>query len=209
MGSHARTVVGYRDPHRVGGVTSDDPDQAVLPPMQCLGGVEDQVEQGVFQVPLDSRRGTDRGIDVELETRQSAARAMKIDDELERLANGDRAELRRLDGVQYPREQVERAAQVGARFPENLLEFGVRIAQEIGQQRQRLGGAPDVVQNPARRHAEGGGTVGRDQQVQVPIGRWNGGDSPTYTGFSVFPARRWTSEGARQAARGPAGRSRI
>ena len=65
--------------------------------------------------------------------------------------------------MNHPGEQIEGAGEMSARFPEDLLDVGVWIADEIGEQGQRLGRASQIVQDPPRRHAECGGSVGGDQ----------------------------------------------
>jgi hypothetical protein len=46
------------------------------------------------------------------------------------------------------------------------------------------------VQQPSRRHPEGGGAVDGDQECQVPAGGGDGSDLPTYIGFRDFPDTR-------------------
>ena len=65
-------------------VPSRDPDDAALPTLQRVGGVEDQVEQGVLQVPLDTCRGGQRGSGGELEAAAVPARVVQLGHEGER-----------------------------------------------------------------------------------------------------------------------------
>jgi hypothetical protein len=88
---------------------------------------------------------------------------MQFRDEGEWLPDRDRSDVRGRGRVNHPGQQVERAGEMPARIPEDLLDVGIGIADEIGEQRQRLGRASQIVQNPPCRHAERGGSVGGDQ----------------------------------------------
>jgi cyclic di-GMP phosphodiesterase len=108
--------------------------------------------------------------------------------------------------VHHPGEQIDGAGQTAARVPKDPLHLGVGIGHELGDQREGLCRASEVVQNPPRRHAEGGGTIGGDQERQVAIGRRGHCDAPTYIGLANAPTAQ--NQGALMIAR-PEPRARL
>ena len=118
-------------------------------------------------------------------------------------------------GCTHPGEQIERAGEVAARLPEDLLDFGVRIGHEIGDAGSAIvpgsGGraAPTAPPRRRRRHDW------RRQAVAGP--EWQVGMvamAPTYTGFANFPDAQFAQgvfmiarpDIQRQTAAPPAGR---